>query len=82
VDHLVTWESGGPSIEENLVASCSKCNNARGETPYEEWLMSPYYKRVSANLGYQDKFANQVIVSRLANIPVTPLKPGKKRKRR
>jgi hypothetical protein len=81
VDHLVTWESGGPSTPENLVASCSKCNNARGETPYADWLMSPYYKRVSGGLGYQVKFANQGLIPTLADIPVTPLKDGKKRKR-
>lgn len=81
VDHLVTWESGGPAIEENLVASCSKCNNARGEMPYADWLMSRYYKRVSVKLNHSEKFANQALVSTLANIPITPLKPGKKRKR-
>ncbi len=82
VDHLVTWESGGPSIEENLVTSCSRCNNARGETPFEDWLVSGYYKRVSAKLGYAEKFANQGLIPTLEDIPRTPLKPGKKRKRR
>jgi len=82
VDHLVTWESGGPSIEENLVACCRKCNAARGETPYADWLMSPYYKRVSAKLDYQGRFANQALIPTLANIPRSPLKEGKPRKRR
>jgi len=81
VDHLVTWEDGGPSIEANLVTSCSKCNNKRGTMPYADWLMSPYYKRVSKGLDYQTKFANQGLVPTLADIPITPLKAGKKRKR-
>ena len=25
VDHLILWEAGGPSIEENLVSSCKRC---------------------------------------------------------
>lgn len=50
VDHLVLWEDGGPSIEKNLVTSCRKCNKSRGNMQYKEWLGSPYYKRVSANL--------------------------------
>jgi len=82
VDHLVTWEDGGPSIEANLVTSCSKCNNARGTTPFADWLMSGYYKRVSAGLGYEEKFANQALVPTLADIPITPLKPGKKKRGR
>lgn len=82
VDHLVTWEDGGPSIEENLVCSCSKCNNKRGTMPYADWLLSPYYRRVSKDLDYQIRFANQALVATLGNIPITPLKPGKKRKKR
>lgn len=79
VDHLVTWESGGPSTPENLVACCRKCNSARGETPYADWLMDPYYKRVSANLPYQTKFANQALVATLANIPVS-VRVGKRQR--
>jgi len=81
VDHLVTWESGGPNTRENLVAACARCNNKRGETPYSDWLMSPYYKRVSKSLAHAERFANQALVPTLATIPITPLKPGKKRKR-
>lgn len=83
VDHLVTWESGGPTTEENLVASCGKCNNTRGEMPYDEWLKDPYYQRVKKGLDYATRFANDALVPTLANIPRTPIKePGKKRNRR
>ena len=82
VDHLITWESGGPSTPANLVASCRKCNGARGETPFADWLYSPYYKRVSQNLDHAERFANQAVVATLGQIPITPLKDGKKRKRR
>ena len=82
VDHLVTWEAGGPSIPENLVAACRKCNGARGDTPYADWLNSPYYRKVSQGIDHKTRFANQALVPTLANISITPLKPGKKRKRR
>ena len=72
VDHLITWESGGPSIPANLVAACRKCNGARGETPYADWLQDPYYKKVSQNLGYEERFANQALVPTLAKIPINP----------
>jgi len=81
VDHLVTWESGGPSTPENLVSSCQKCNNARGEIEFSAWLMDPYYRKVSKGLDHRVKFANQALIPTLANIPRVPLKEGKKRKR-
>jgi hypothetical protein len=49
VDHLVTWEDGGPSIEENLVASCKRCNRTRGDMPFADWLASEQYAQRSAD---------------------------------
>ena len=46
VDHIILWEEGGPSIEENLVTSCKKCNRTRGNTQYEEWINSKEYGKV------------------------------------
>jgi len=43
VDHVVLWEEMGPSVPINLITSCKKCNNARSNMEYEEWLGSPYY---------------------------------------
>ncbi len=79
VDHLITWESGGPSTEANLVSSCRKCNGARGETPYADWLMDPFYKRVSQGLDHTRRFANQALVPTLANIPVS-VRVGKRQR--
>lgn len=47
VDHVVTWESGGPSVIENLISSCRPCNRLRGMRTYVEWLGSADYKRIS-----------------------------------
>lgn len=69
VDHLVLWEEGGPSIEENLVAACRKCNKARGNTPYDMWLETPRYKDTSRKLDEATREANRALVATLAGIP-------------
>jgi hypothetical protein len=72
VDHLVLWEEGGPSIEENLVAACKKCNKTRGMMQYADWLESPYYKRVSKDIslgGIDWQLRNQKLVATLDAIP-------------
>ena len=68
VDHLVLWEAGGPSVENNLTACCRKCNKVRGNTEYEEWLKSPYYVQVSKNLTSVQREANLALVPTLDKI--------------
>ncbi len=70
VDHLVCWEAGGPSIIENLVAACRKCNKVRGDTPYAAWLQHPHYIRVSKNLSEAEREANRRLVEILGSIPL------------
>jgi len=62
VDHLILWEEGGPSIPENLVASCRRCNKNRGNMQYEEWLQSPAYLKVSRGLQPNFRLANEQIL--------------------
>jgi hypothetical protein len=69
VDHLVRWEDHGPSIEENLVAACRKCNKVRGDTDYADWLKHPHYLRVSAGIDEATKRANEALVGTLDRIP-------------
>ncbi len=69
VDHLVLWEEGGPSVPENLVSACKKCNKIRGSIYYAKWLEHPYYKDVSANLSNAERLANLALVETLSNIP-------------
>lgn len=69
VDHLVTWEDGGPSTEENLVACCRACNKARGNTPYEDWLNHPFYLKVSRQLEADVFRANKALADTLHKIP-------------
>jgi hypothetical protein len=69
VDHVVLWEEGGPSIEENLVTACRKCNKKRGNTPYAEWLESPYYKEVSRVLTPSERETNRALLDTLDAIP-------------
>lgn len=74
VDHLVLWEDGGPSTKENLVAACKKCNRTRGNTPYSEWLHSPYYLKRSAKLNTRTVLANEELVGTLSSIPRGPVR--------
>lgn len=79
VDHLVLWEEGGPSIEENLLSACRKCNKTRGNTPYAKWLNHPYYKQVSRNLTEKQSSLNQLKALSLSSIPITPQQPSKRK---
>jgi len=72
VDHLVLWEDLGPSIEENLLSCCSKCNKMRGSTPYNEWLKSATYTVRSKDLLPLELQANLDLIPTLASIPLRP----------
>lgn len=78
VDHIVTWEEGGPSTVENLVTACRKCNKIRGNTPYREWLRHPFYKKVSRNLPIVIVERNEALVHTLDAIPRMVHKPSKR----
>lgn len=69
VDHLVLWEEGGPSVPENLVSACRKCNKTRGRTPYAEWLESRSYRTVSKGLTAEVREANAALSGTLDAIP-------------
>lgn len=70
VDHVVLWEEGGPSTEENLVAACRKCNKKRGNMPYRKWILSsPYYLARIENLAEEVKEANRALVTTFDSIP-------------
>jgi len=72
VDHLVLWEEGGPSIEDNLVAADRRCNKTRGNLPYAQWLEHPYYKKVSKALTEEQRVANRQLLETLPAIPRRP----------
>lgn len=69
VDHLVTFETGGPSIPANLVSSCKRDNKARGNMEYAEWLNSSDYRKFSSGLSPGQKQANLDLIPTLASIP-------------
>jgi 5-methylcytosine-specific restriction endonuclease McrA len=69
VDHLVTWEKGGPSTLENLVSSCKKCNRTRGNMEYADWLETDYYRGVATKLSKSTLLDNWNLAATLADIP-------------
>lgn len=69
VDHIVTWETGGATHMDNLLTSCNRCNRKRGNTEYDGWLKSDYYKSRMKFLSQKVIDANQKIVSLLTSLP-------------
>lgn len=69
VDHLVTWETGGPTIEANLVAACRRCNKERGKLDYASWLQTGYYRKAAQRLTEAQRQANITLAGTLAAIP-------------
>lgn len=69
VDHLVTWEEGGPMTPENLLCACRKCNRIRGNTPFDVWLRHPHYLRVARNLSPEAREEHKRRARSLAAIP-------------
>lgn len=65
VDHIITWEEGGASTTDNLLASCGPCNKRRGMTDYITWLNSPGYAKVSTNLDEYKRDDNLQVVQNL-----------------
>jgi hypothetical protein len=64
VDHVVCWEKGGPSTEDNMLTCCKTCNRKRGNMPYEKWLESDDYKKSMKAFGmvnsiFADEFTHQ-----------------------
>ena len=65
VDHIITWESGGPTTEDNLLTSCRKCNKKRGNLDYGSWLQHKYYIEKSKFLSEKTRQDNLDITKRL-----------------
>ncbi len=68
VDHIILWEHGGPTVEANLVSACRSCNRTRGRMPYQYWINSMEYSKVSGNLTGQERQANLDIVEQLPKL--------------
>lgn len=78
VDHVVLWEEMGPSIEKNLICSCKKCNNKRGNMQYEDWIVSDQYIEVSKNLSQKDHIRNDLVVGIIPDIRANHLRQHKR----
>jgi hypothetical protein len=78
VDHVVLWEAMGPSIEKNLICSCKKCNNKRGNMEYEDWLVSPEYVDVSNNIDENARLRNDLVLDMIPDIKANHLRVNKR----
>lgn len=75
VDHVILWEDGGATVEDNLVAACRRCNRERGSTPYDRWIESPQYRVLSASLDEHVKGMNLQLVLELPRLALLKAKP-------
>ncbi len=41
IDHAIPIGIGGPHSINNIVICCEKCNYAKGDMPFEEWVLKP-----------------------------------------
>lgn len=75
VDHVILWEEGGATVEDNLLCSCSKCNRTRGNMPYLEFLESSYYKdKASKYLTVAQKQANIDFYQKALKVPTVKVR--------
>lgn len=76
VDHIVLWEEMGPSIPINLLSSCKKCNNGRGNMQYEDWLLSDFYlDRIPSKEAHA---LNALVLMEIPNIKANHLRTVKR----
>ena len=65
VDHIILWERGGPTIPDNMLTACKKCNKDRGNMEYLDWLASPHYQKRAIHLTEKVKRQNEDVVRHL-----------------
>ncbi len=65
VDHVILWENGGATVEDNLISSCRRCNKLRGSMEYDQWMESNEYRKLSRGLYPMDKQTNLAVVATL-----------------
>lgn len=68
VDHVVLWEKGGPTIPDNLITACKKCNKDRGNMEYKDWLDSGHYKNRSVNLSDEIRQTNLDVLTAIPEL--------------
>lgn len=69
VDHIITWETGGATHEDNLLTACKKCNKKRGNLDYGSWLQHKFYLEKSKFLTENQRKANETIIPKLQFLP-------------
>lgn len=67
VDHVILWEEGGATVEENLVSACRRCNKLRGNTEYQAWIKGDYLK-VSSDVSIEAHNDNLRLIHRLDDL--------------
>lgn len=72
IDHIILWEDGGPTVADNLLSACRRCNKLRGNLSYKEWIISPDYENVSRKLTADQMVKNMDLVFELTRLDSLP----------
>ena len=68
VDHIILWERGGPTVPDNLITSCKKCNKDRGNMEYADWLASSHYQKRSMHLSEAVRWQNREVLEQIPTL--------------
>lgn len=75
VDHVILWENGGATVEDNLISACSKCNKTRGRMEYKDWINSDEYSSKMRGLEITIRVRNLNLIGDLDRLRAIPSKP-------
>jgi 5-methylcytosine-specific restriction endonuclease McrA len=78
VDHVVTWEMMGATVEDNLITACRKCNGKRGNMLFEDWLKSEYYRNILSGFKEHKEIAHNINVKAWEIAKAVPLRKIKR----
>lgn len=80
-DHLVLWEEGGDTVEDNGLSACKKCNHTRGSQSIPDFVNSTYFKEVFKKISsHEVDFQNHqnYILMKYEKALKLPLRPTKR----
>lgn len=75
VDHVILWENGGATVEDNLISACSRCNKTRGRMEYKDWINSAEYSSKMRGLEITIRVRNLNLIGDLDRLRAIPSKP-------
>jgi len=64
LDHIIPYTQGGPDVASNLVLACKRCNSAKEDRPYDEFMKETEGERKAKRKGGQMKRSDSYYLGR------------------